>query len=67
MSERIKVTLQRSINGTSQKQRQTVRALGLTKRGSTHVLPKRPEIQGMIRVVQHLLRVEEVQAEGKES
>ncbi|MCK5240926.1 50S ribosomal protein L30 [bacterium] len=60
MSEKIKVTLERSINGTSKCQRETVRALGLHKRGSSHVLPNRVEVQGMIRVVQHLVKVEEV-------
>ncbi|MCD4813971.1 50S ribosomal protein L30 [bacterium] len=62
MSDQVKVTLERSINGTTQRQRQTVSALGLTKRGSSHVLPDRAEIRGMIRKVQHLVKVEEVKA-----
>jgi large subunit ribosomal protein L30 len=66
MSAGIKVILERSINGASKRQRDTVRALGLHKRGSFKVLPKRPEIQGMLKVVQHLVKVEEVEAQGKE-
>jgi len=62
MNRKIKVTLERSVNGTTKRQRDTVRALGLHKRGSSHILPNRAEIQGMIRVVQHLVKVEEVKA-----
>jgi len=64
MSAQLKVTLARSVNGTTRDQRDTVRALGLGKRGSSHVLPDRPEIRGMIRAVQHLVVVEEVVGQG---
>lgn len=60
MSQNLKVTLTRSLNGTVRKQRETARALGLGKRGSSHILPDRPEIQGMILVVKHLVTVETV-------
>jgi len=60
MSGQIKVTLERSVIGTTQPQRLTVRALGLKKRGSSHVLPDRPEIRGMIYKVRHLLKVEDI-------
>ncbi len=66
MSAQLKVTLARSVNGTTREQRETVRALGLGKRGSSHLVPDRPEIRGMIRAVQHLVVVEAVQAVGKE-
>jgi large subunit ribosomal protein L30 len=59
MSDKVKVTLVRSVNGTSVKQRATVKALGLHKINSSHVLPNRVEVQGMIGVVQHLVKVEE--------
>jgi ribosomal protein L30 len=36
-----------------------MRALGLRGIGQTNVLPDRPEIQGMIRKVSHLITVEE--------
>ena len=54
----LKVTLERSIIGTTQPQRDTVRALGLRKRGSSHVVPDRPEIRGMLLRVKHLVKVE---------
>lgn len=59
MSEtRLKVTLEHSVIGSTQAQRDTVRALGLGKRGSSHVLPDRPEIRGMLLRVKHLVKVE---------
>lgn len=60
MSAQVKVTLQRSLIGTTQPQRDTARALGLGKRGSSHILPDRPEIRGMIQRVKHLVKVEKV-------
>jgi large subunit ribosomal protein L30 len=60
MIGQIKVTLERSVIGTTVPQRLTVRALGLKKRGSSHVLPDRPEIRGMIYKVRHLLKVEDI-------
>jgi large subunit ribosomal protein L30 len=60
MSGKLKVTLEHSIAGTSQRQRLTVKALGLHKRCSSHVLPDRPEIRGMINTVLHMVKVEEV-------
>jgi large subunit ribosomal protein L30 len=62
MSAQLKVTLERSLIGTTQPQRDTVRALGLRKRGTSHVLPDRPEIQGMLKRVAHLVKVEKVGA-----
>jgi|TARA_B110000444_G_scaffold114216_1_gene107689 large subunit ribosomal protein L30 len=58
MSE-IKVTQIRSAIGTKPKHRGTLRALGLGKIGKTNTLPNRPEIQGMIQKVSHLINVEE--------
>jgi len=58
----LKVTLERSVIGTTQPQRDTVRALGLHKRGSSHVVPDRPEIKGMILRVKHLVKVEKLGA-----
>ena len=60
MSGKLKITLERSVISTTQPQRLTVRALGLKKRGSSHILPDRPEIRGMIYKVRHLLKVETV-------
>lgn len=41
-------------------QRQTLIGLGLNKLGRTRVLEDTPAVRGMIRKVQHLLRVTEV-------
>ena len=60
-----KVTQVRSTIGVKPKARGTMRALGLRGIGQTNVLPDRPEIQGMIRKVSHLVTVEEAAAEPR--
>lgn len=50
----------RSAIGTKPKHRGTLRALGLGRIGSTHVLPDRPEIRAMIAKVSHLVVAETV-------
>ncbi len=61
----LKVTQVRSTIGVKPKARGTMRALGLRGIGQTNILPDRPEIQGMIRKVSHLVTVEEATAEPK--
>ena len=56
----LKVTLKRSIIGRPQNQRDTVKALGLTKINSSVVKPSNEAIKGMINAVSHLVDVEEV-------
>ena len=58
---RLKVRQTRSGIGRKQNQRQTLRSLGLKRIGDVVVKEDRPEIRGMIRKVQHLVRVEEVE------
>jgi len=60
MSGKLKVTLIRSVAGTTERQRATVRALGLHKTNSSNVLPDCPQTQGMIKAVGHMLAVEKV-------
>ena len=60
----LKVTQVRSTIGAKPKARGTMRALGLRGIGQSNVLPDRPEIQGMLRKVRHLVSIEE-QATGK--
>jgi large subunit ribosomal protein L30 len=62
MSGQLKITLERSVIGTTQPQRATVRALGLKKRGTSCIVFDRPEIRGMIYKVRHLLKVETIGA-----
>ena len=59
MNERtIKVTLRGSPIGTTERQRQTLRGLGLTRVGKTVAVRETPAARGMIRKVAHLVRVE---------
>jgi len=56
----LKITLKRSIIGRPQNQRDTVKALGLTKMNSTVVKPANDAIKGMVNTVAHLVDVEEI-------
>ena len=56
----LKVTLKRSIIGRPQNQRDTVKALGLTKINSSVVKPSNEAIKGMSNTVSHLVDVEEI-------
>ena len=58
--KQIKVTLVRSVIGTKQSHRATVRGLGLRRVNSTSVLVDTPEVRGMIRKVDYLVAVSEV-------
>ena len=58
---RLKVTQTRSLIGSKDNQRQTMRSLGLKRVHDTVVKEDRPEIRGMVRTVQHLVSVEEVE------
>jgi large subunit ribosomal protein L30 len=57
---KIRIRLVRSTIGAKPAQRATVRSLGLRKIGSSVEQEARPEILGMVRVVSHLVVVEEV-------
>jgi len=56
----IKVTLVKSMSGHTQKHRDTLRGLGLTRRGMTRILPDTPATRGMIKQVAYLLEVSEM-------
>ena len=59
MSEKktLTVKLVRSVNGTRQSHRDTVRGLGLRKLNSTKVLEDTPAVRGMINKVDFLVLV----------
>ena len=59
MAEKLKVTLTKSPIGAIPKHRATVEALGLKKVGATNELPDNEATRGMIKQVQHLVKVEE--------
>ena len=56
--KKIKVTLVKSIIGTKQDHRATVRGLGLRKLNSSAELEDTPAVRGMINKSQYLLKVE---------
>lgn len=59
MSEIVTITQVKSGIGSTKKIRATLVGLGLTRMQKTVTKKNTPEIQGMIRKVQHLVRVEE--------
>ena len=56
----LQVTQTRSAIGGKQNQRQTLRTLGLGKIGRVTVREDNAQVRGMIQVVNHLVKVEEV-------
>ncbi len=56
---KLKLTQVRSATSRGKKQQGTIRALGLKRLGHTVVHDDKPEIRGMVRAVEHLLKVEE--------
>ncbi len=56
--KKIKVTLVKSIIGTKQDHRATVRGLGLRKLNSSAELLDTPQVRGLIQKVQYLVKVE---------
>ncbi|GAW90892.1 50S ribosomal protein L30 [Calderihabitans maritimus] len=60
MARKLKVTLVRSLIGRPEKQRRTAQALGLRKLHSHAIKDDTPSIRGMIRKLEHLVSVEEI-------
>lgn len=56
----LKITQKKSLVGSKQNQRETMRSLGLKKMHQSVTLPDNPAVRGMIQKVQHLVEVEEV-------
>ncbi len=59
MAAELRVTLVKSVVGTTQEARGTVRALGLRRIGQTVDIPDNPATRGMIRAVRYLVSFEE--------
>jgi len=57
---KIRIKLIRSVIGALPKQRATVRALGLRKIGSSTEQESCPAVLGMVKIVSHLVSVEEI-------
>ena len=57
--EMMRVTLVGSFSGCTQRQRATLRGLGLTRRGRSVIVRGTAPVHGMIRKVAHLVKVED--------
>ena len=57
---KVKITQVRSLISRPEKQRQTIKALGLGKINRTVEVELTPQIKGMIRSVNHLINVTEL-------
>ena len=56
----LKITLVKSKIGAIPKHKRTIQAMGLNKTNSSVIREDNPAVQGMIRQIRHLLKVEEV-------
>ena len=59
---KLKITLVRSVIGSTERQRKTVESLGLGKINSSAVQIDTPDILGKIKKVEHLVSVEKIEA-----
>jgi large subunit ribosomal protein L30 len=57
--KKIKITLVKSPIDRPERQKLTLKALGLNKTNSTNELEATPQVLGMVRKVNHLVKVEE--------
>lgn len=60
MDKKLKITLIKSTSGRLEKQKRTVEALGLTKIHSSVIVNDNDAVRGMIFVVKHIVKVEEI-------
>lgn len=58
-SKKVKITLVKSLIGTTEKQRRVAKALGLTKKDQTVEHENSATIMGMVQAIPHLLSVAE--------
>ncbi|MDF2954346.1 MAG: Ribosomal protein L30/L7E [Thermodesulfobacterium sp.] len=58
--KKLKITLIRSKYGRKPDQRETLKGLGLRKIGQSVIREDNPMIRGMVRKVEHLVKVEEL-------
>lgn len=57
----LKITLVKSPIGYNQKQKATVKSLGLRRMSQSVMIGDAPQIRGMVAKVSHLVKVEEVE------
>ena len=61
----LKVKLVRSMSGHTEKHRETLRGMGLTRVGKERVLQDSPSVRGMIKAVEYLIEWSETKEEFK--
>ncbi|NLV75313.1 MAG: 50S ribosomal protein L30 [Chloroflexi bacterium] len=62
MASKLRIHYVKSVIGYNVRQKRTIQALGLHKLGQSVEQEDNPVIRGMVRRVQHLVRVEEVES-----
>ncbi len=60
MADKLKVTLIKSTIGAVPKNKATVEAMGLKKIGKSVEMPNTDATKGMLQMVRHLVKVEEI-------
>ncbi len=60
----LRITQRKSSIGGKPKQRETLRSLGLHRIGDHVVRPDTSQVRGMVKVVTHLITIEEVEADA---
>ena len=60
MAEKLKITLVKSTIGAIPKHKHTAAALGLRKLNKTVEMPDNASVRGMVKQIQHLVKVEEI-------
>ncbi|MGB9663526.1 MAG: 50S ribosomal protein L30 [Ignavibacteria bacterium] len=61
--KKLKITQIRSIIDRPERQKRTIKALGLGRPNYTKIHNDTPQIRGMVRKVSHLVKVEEINEE----
>ncbi|MEO6349408.1 MAG: 50S ribosomal protein L30 [Candidatus Limnocylindrales bacterium] len=64
MAGKLRITLIKSVVSHTKRTRGTVRALGLHRIGETVEVANTPELRGMARAIQFLVRTEEISEEA---
>jgi large subunit ribosomal protein L30 len=59
MADKLRLTQFKSANGSNERQKGTLRTLGLGKIGATSEKPDDPTIRGALQKVAHLVKVED--------
>jgi len=59
-TKNLRITLRKSLIGSTERQRANIQALGLKKMNDSREIEAKPEIMGMVEKVKHLLEIESV-------